>query len=62
MRLWRMNLGLKTIRTIENVFEITISTVCKSDTDYSVWISKNYFVKRMSPTYWTMNILDNISD
>ena len=24
MRLWRMNLGLKTIRTIENVFEITI--------------------------------------
>ena len=25
MRLWRMNLGLKTIRTIENGFEITIS-------------------------------------
>ena len=26
MQLWRMNLGLKTIRIIENVFEITIST------------------------------------
>ena len=36
MRLWRMNLGLKTIRTIENVFEITISTVCKAIRLFSI--------------------------
>ena len=36
MRLWRMNLGLKTIRTIENVFEITISTVCKAILQLSI--------------------------
>ena len=35
-QLWRMNLGLKTIRIIENVFEITNLSTKLDDTTYSI--------------------------